>query len=109
MGGDEGKGCIGRERNALARWRECGNRVARRRSDRRIKGASTVQIDVAFGQVCKRLEPLTQVSVLPRLDKPQMPLRQKGYVAGERAEDANATLFYCIAHQAAVSRASDAV
>src|SRR5262249_22701896 len=77
--------------------------------DRPSDGDSAVQIDVAFGQVCKRIEPLAQVSMLACLDKPQMPFRQKGRVAGERAEDANAKLSYCIAHQAAVTLAGDAV
>ena len=47
--------------------------------------------------------------MLARLDKPQMPFRQKGYVARQRTQDGKAKLSYCIAHQAAMAFASDAV
>ena len=64
---------------------------------------------MAFGEIRKRIEPRTQVFMLAHLDKPQMPFRQRGYVARQRTQDGNAKLSYCIAHQAAMAFASDAV
>src|SRR5260370_35133045 len=47
--------------------------------------------------------------MLTRLDKSQMTFRQKGFLARQGTQDANAKLINCMTHQGTVALAGDAI
>src|SRR5215470_3638254 len=101
---DKGKRRIRRQRNALARGRQRANSTRRGSCDGSSTRDDGFEIEVSFGHVREAIETRSQVAMLARLDKAEVPLGQNDMVlARQRAEDANAQLGYCIGHQGAMA------
>src|SRR6516164_11712424 len=94
---DERKRRVRRQRDALAWGRQRANRARRGRCDGSCASDDGFEIEVSFGHVREAIEARSQVAMLARLDKAEVPLGQNDMVlARQRAEDANAQLGYCI-------------
>ena len=107
---DEGECRVRRERDALTRRRQPGDRSRCGAFNGARAGKDGVEIDVPFGHVCQALKMRLQVAVLARLYESQMPFRQNdAFFARQSADDANAELRDRIGDQAAMALAADAI
>src|SRR6266446_9875839 len=107
---DERKRRIRCQRDALAWGRQRANSTRCGRCDASSASDDGFEIEVPFGHVREAIEARSQVAMLARLDKAEVPRGQNDMVlARQRAEDANAELCDRIGHQGAMAVAADAV